>query len=102
MIPKDGRSTWFLYYWIQQHRSELESRAAGSTFLEISASKVAAIPISHPTLEEQSAIGSALCDLDLELNVLRTRLTKARTIKTGMMQQLLTGRARLSPERKAT
>src|SRR5262249_27171759 len=41
MIPKDPRSTWFLYYWIQQNRSELESRAAGSTFLEISASKVA-------------------------------------------------------------
>jgi len=98
MIPKDGRSTWFLYYWTQQNGSELECRAAGSTFLEISASKVASIPMRQPDLDEQEAIGQALRDADLELDALGARLAKARAIKTGMMQQLLTGRARLSVE----
>lgn len=98
MIPKDLRSTWFLYYWVQQNRSELESRAAGSTFLEISASKVAAIPLSRPRLPEQQAIGTALRDADAELDVMERRLAKARAIKTGMMQQLLTGRVRLPVE----
>lgn len=98
MIPKDRRSTWFLYYWIQQNKSELEFRAAGSTFLEISASKVASIPLQGPSADEQKAIGSVLRDADLELDALRVRLTKARAIKTGMMQQLLTGRVRLAVE----
>lgn len=98
MIPKDLRSTWFLYYWTQHNRGALESRSAGSTFLEISASEVAAIPISSPPLEEQAAIGSTLRDADVELDKLNERLAKARSIKQGMMQQLLTGRVRLPVE----
>lgn len=98
MVPKDSRSTWFLYYWIQQYRLELQSLAAGSTFLEISASKVSTISVSRPSLEEQAAIGAAMRDADTELDVLNGRLVKARSIKTGMMQQLLTGRTRLPAE----
>lgn len=98
MIPNDSRSTWFLYYWIQQYRSELESRAAGSTFLEISASKVSAISLRQPSLDEQAAIGIAIRAADAEIDTLNNRLTKARAIKTGMMQQLLTGRTRLPVE----
>lgn len=100
MVPKDSRSTWFLYYWTQQNRLELESRAAGSTFLEISARRVAAVPLARPHLDEQEAIGEALRDADRELDVLGVRLAKARAIKTGMVQELLSGRIRL-PVREA-
>lgn len=95
MIPNDRRSTWFLYYWVQQNRSEFESRSAGSTFLEISAGKTSSIPLIRPSLSEQQAIGEALRDADVEIDGLARRLGKARAIKTGMMQQLLTGRTRL-------
>lgn len=95
MIPADLRSSWFLYYWVQQNRSQFESRSAGSTFLEISASKVAAIPLSRPSLPEQEAISGVLRDADAELDALKRRLAKARAIKNGMMQELLTGRTRL-------
>ncbi len=98
MIPRDRRSTWFLYYWVQQNHAELESRSAGSTFLEISATKVAGIPLAEPSLREQQAIGEALRSADTELDALKSRLAKARAIKTGMMQQLLTGRVRLPVE----
>ncbi|MGN7131909.1 restriction endonuclease subunit S [Rhodococcoides corynebacterioides] len=98
MIPNDRRSTWFFYYWTQQNRAELESRAAGSTFLEISAGKASSIPLERPSLDEQEAIGGVLRDADIELEGLRLRLAKTRAIKTGMMQQLLTGRKRLSVE----
>jgi type I restriction enzyme S subunit len=33
--------------------------------------------------------------MDSEFSVLETKLTKARQIKQGMMQELLTGRTRL-------
>jgi len=48
-----------------------------------------------PELEEQKAIASVLMDADCEIELLRARLAKARDIKQGMMQELLTGRTRL-------
>ena len=48
-----------------------------------------------PTLEEQSAIAAVLSDMDAEITALETELAKARQIKQGMMQELLTGRIRL-------
>lgn len=48
-----------------------------------------------PSPEEQGAIVSSLVDADAELDALRHRLEKARNVKTGMLQQLLTGRTRL-------
>jgi len=98
LVPQSPKSTRFLYYWIQQNKSELVSRAAGSTFLEISARRVAAIPLRAPSLDEQDAIGSALHDVDRELGALVRRLETARNVKQGMMQELLTGRTRLGVE----
>lgn len=48
-----------------------------------------------PTIEEQTAIANVLSDMDTEISALETKLTKYRTLKTGMMQQLLTGKIRL-------
>ncbi|QPC42728.1 restriction endonuclease subunit S [Kaustia mangrovi] len=48
-----------------------------------------------PTRNEQAAISTVLSDLDAELEALDTRLEKARQLKKGMMQELLTGRVRL-------
>jgi type I restriction enzyme S subunit len=48
-----------------------------------------------PSSNEQQAIGAVLADVDDEINTLHVKLTKARAVKTGMMQQLLTGRVRL-------
>lgn len=95
LVPKDFRSTWFLYYWIQQNKTELETRAAGSTFLEISSRRVSEIPILSPHLDEQEAIGEVLKDADGEIQALHRRLEAARAVKVGMMQELLTGRTRL-------
>lgn len=49
-----------------------------------------------PTEHEQSAIATILSDMDAEIAALETKLTKARQIKQGMMQELLTGRIRLT------
>lgn len=45
--------------------------------------------------DEQAAIAEALSEIDSELSALEQKLTKARQIKQGMMQELLTGRIRL-------
>ncbi|MCG9130318.1 restriction endonuclease subunit S [Candidatus Poribacteria bacterium] len=57
--------------------------------------------ISHyllpvPSESEQHAIASVLSDMDAEITALEQRRDKTIAIKQGMMQQLLTGRVRLS------
>jgi type I restriction enzyme S subunit len=47
------------------------------------------------TLAEQSAIARILRDMDTEIAALKAKLSKARHLKQGMMQELLTGRTRL-------
>ena len=47
------------------------------------------------TFTEQTAIAAVLSDMDMELAALDDRLAKARAVKQGMMQELLTGRIRL-------
>jgi type I restriction enzyme S subunit len=48
-----------------------------------------------PEITEQQAIAAVLSDMDAEIQTLKFRLTKARAVKEGMMQNLLTGRVRL-------
>ena len=47
------------------------------------------------SLAEQQAIASVLSDMDAEIEALEARRDKVQAIKTGMMQELLTGRTRL-------
>jgi type I restriction enzyme S subunit len=44
---------------------------------------------------EQISIATVLSDMDAEIAALEERRDKTRTLKQGMMQELLTGRIRL-------
>jgi len=48
-----------------------------------------------PDVDEQGRIACTLDDADREIELLHARLAKARDLKQGMMQELLTGRTRL-------
>lgn len=49
-----------------------------------------------PTRDEQQAIADTLSDMDAEISALEARLQKARGLKRGMTQVLLTGEIRLT------
>jgi len=51
--------------------------------------------VALPEHQEQAAIANVLSDMDAEIAALGARREKTRAIRRGMMQQLLTGRARL-------
>lgn len=54
------------------------------------------LTVYYPTdKNEQTAIASVLYDMDMEIETLEKSLSKYQNIKTGMMQQLLTGKIRL-------
>ena len=50
---------------------------------------------SPPNYNEQVAIAEVLSDMDSEIAALEAQLAKARLVKQGMMQELLSGRTRL-------
>jgi type I restriction enzyme, S subunit len=73
------------------------SIAAGSTgsMPKISGEKLRTMPLPLPPLPELREIVEVMEDVDAELDVLEKRLAKARALKQGMIQELLTGRTRL-------
>lgn len=69
--------------------------AVGTKVSGISKSNIGKITISVPPVDEQTAIATLLSDMDAEIAALEAKLAKARSLKQGMMQELLTGRIRL-------
>jgi type I restriction enzyme S subunit len=69
--------------------------AVGTKVSGISKTNIGKITIAVPPVEEQTAIAALLSDMDAELAALEAKLAKARDLKQGMMQELLTGRIRL-------
>jgi type I restriction enzyme S subunit len=53
------------------------------------------LQIPLPPLPEQTAIAAILTDMDTDITTLETRLIKTKALKTGMCQELLTGKTRL-------
>jgi type I restriction enzyme S subunit len=62
----------------------------------INTAELKGVELLLPTLPEQTAIATILSDVDNELTILETRRDKTRELRQGMMQELLTGRIRLS------
>jgi len=88
----------FLAYLIRSDvgREVVKSLAQGSTRYNLSKSALLDAAIQLPNTGEQTAIAASLSDMDSEITALAIRLEKARSIKQGMMQQLLTGNVRLT------
>jgi type I restriction enzyme S subunit len=83
----------------QFHSSPFKQRvrdvAVGQTMPCLNTRILNGIEVEVPTLAEQVAIAAILSDMDAEIAALEAKLAKARQIKQGMMQELLTGRIRL-------
>lgn len=84
-----------LYLRSGEGREIIKSLAQGSTRYNLSKFSLMKAAMKVPELREQIAITNIFRDFDAELDMLEQRLSKARQIKQGMMQELLTGRVRL-------
>lgn len=77
-------------------RRLLSSLAQGATRYNLSKRSLLALRFRCPSVSEQTAITGVLSDMDAELAALESKRNKARAIKQAMMQELLTGRIRLT------
>lgn len=73
----------------------VRSVAVGQTMPSLNTKIVKALPILLPSKPEQDAIAQVFADIDGDLALSEARIAKAKGLKQGMMQQLLTGRIRL-------
>lgn len=87
----------FLGYYLNTEpiNRQKASKGQGDAVVHISSNALADIRITIPSVSEQTAIAAILSDMDAEIYVLEAKLAKARQLKQGMMQELLTGRIRL-------
>ena len=76
-------------------RMNLNQYSESSAQPGLSVSKLLVFEINNPPVDEQTAIATILSTLDSDIAALQSQLVKARQIKQGMAQELLTGRIRL-------
>lgn len=69
--------------------------AVGTKVSGVSKGNIGKIVLSVPSPMEQAEIAACLAEIDAEIRALEDRITKARSLKQGMAQALLTGRIRL-------
>ena len=99
LIPKGSLLSEYLMYWIQGNRDEFTSRAGGSTFPEISKSKVLTIPITFPSLPVQRRIVDLMTHLDNHIETLSREIATVNDCLAALTTQLIFGRESESWER---
>lgn len=87
----------FLYYVLCSRIFDdfLAKITAGSTITHLYQKDFINFEFLAPDLVEQEEIAHTLDAMDSELTVILKQLEKAKSVKQGMMQELLTGRTRL-------
>lgn len=63
---------------------------------QLTAPQISKYTIALPSIEEQTHIATILSDMDKEIELIEAQLAKHQVLKQGLMQELLTGKIRLT------
>lgn len=86
----------FLYYLLKSIEDTWSKHGQTGSQMNLNTPLINGTAVYLPSKkEEQAAIAAVLSEMDAEIAALEEKQGKARTIKQGMMQELLTGRIRL-------
>lgn len=86
-----------LVYTQPSIQTQVMGRAVGSTMANLNTSILAAITIARPPVTEQNEIARRLKSLNKRIRFEEEELEKRRFEKSGLMDDLLTGRVRVTP-----
>jgi len=98
IIDKAKSTPDFLYWCIISNERRLKSLAQGSTIKGLLREDLGKLNISLPPLPEQQKIAEILSTVDKRLELLRRRKEKLEKVKKGLMNDLLTGKRRVTVE----
>ncbi len=87
----------FVFQWLFSRlaTTQIDALLVGSSYPALNSKDVRSLKIDFPHFEEQKAIAEVLTDFDHEIDALIARRNKTQHLKTGLMQELLSGRRRL-------
>lgn len=86
----------FLFYYLKKYFGAYAlSNTVKATVDSLRLDTFQSFNVLFPSLQEQQKIAQILSDMDEEIDALEKELEKFRMIKTGTMQELLTGKTRL-------
>ena len=88
LVVKDSEVNSFWFYWIIQHKEELNKRASGSTFKEIGKNEIINITAYSTKKQEQQKIADCLSSLDELIEATSQKVEILKEHKKGLMQQL--------------
>ena len=91
LVPNSSSNAEFLMFWIQNNRAEFDSRAAGSTFKEISKTNVKSIKLLLPPPVEQRRIVEIVSSMDESIQASEQTLVEAKNLRSGLLSELLSG-----------
>lgn len=98
ILRPEAMNSLFLGYYLNSSAisNQKAGMGQGDAVVHISSTSLGKIEMVVPSkYEEQQRIAYILLDMDKEITELENKLNKAKQIKQGMMQNLLTGRIRL-------
>lgn len=84
-----------MYYWISNNTEYIKSFAAQTAVMIINKSQFENLFAPFPTIIEQRQIAAILTSVDDQIDTNQAKLTSLTRLKTGLMQQLLTGKIRV-------
>lgn len=94
-ICKENCDNEFLYYYIEILKPEIIKNSSGSTFLEISKSKIEVLLIALPRIQEQKSIAEILSGIDEIIYCFGNERFEFLQLKKYLMEKLLTGKVRV-------
>jgi len=86
----------FIFYYIGYYRYYFLAQAVGSTVKSLRLPMFKKMPIKLPSEKEQEKIAFALTSADKEVELLKQQLSDLKQEKKALMQQLLTGKRRVT------
>ncbi|TBN46994.1 restriction endonuclease subunit S [Paracoccus sediminis] len=96
-VVHEGLNTRFVELWIRRAKRLLDARAPQSAQKNINLQDLRPLEVFLPHKEEQDAIGDSYEALFSKLNREQRLLDKLRLQKSGLMDDLLTGRVPVTP-----
>ena len=88
LVLRDEVNIYFVYSMSARIKAYAESKASGSTFLEISGKQLAEMELMLPNRAEQDAIGDFFTSLDNLITLHQRKLELLKNLKAALLDKM--------------
>jgi len=97
IVASSEHDPWFVYYVVEASRERIRSLAGHQAVPIVNKSLFSSVRVAVPPAAEQSRIARVLRALDDEAAAVTMSISRLQALKSGLLQDLLTGKVRVTP-----